>query len=90
MQGSYRDEENKIAHGRFTYYHPNKQIEGAGEYRNGKREGLWLWFYENGMMSDSSHFKSGELTGTTLRWHRDGMTKDSLVMNGDGSGLHVS
>lgn len=90
MQGSYRDGETKIAHGRFAYYHPNKKIEGIGEYRNGKREGLWLWFYENGLMSDSSHFQNGELTGTALRWHRDGMIKDSLVMNGDGSGLHIS
>ncbi|GAA4727858.1 energy transducer TonB [Flavisolibacter ginsenosidimutans] len=90
MTGSYLDEENKIPHGKFAYYHPNKQLEGTGEYRNGKREGLWLWFHENGMMSDSSHFKNGRLVGTTLRWYFDGMIQDSLVMNEDGSGVQVS
>src|SRR4051794_39139496 len=67
MAGTYLDKETKVAHGKVTYYHPNKKIEGVGNFINGKRDGLWLWFYDNGMMSDSSHYKAGQLIGTSLR-----------------------
>src|ERR1043165_6168825 len=73
MEGTYLDQETKIAHGKVTYYHPNKQLEGTGNFINGKRNGLWMWFHENGMMSDSSYYKDDHLIGTSLRWYPDGM-----------------
>jgi antitoxin component YwqK of YwqJK toxin-antitoxin module len=89
MRGFYLDAESRIPHGTFVYYHPNKRMQGTGNFKNGKRDGLWLWYHENGMMSDSSFYKEGMLVGTSLRWYADGMPSDSMVMQEDGSGVKV-
>lgn len=89
MQGSYLDQETKIAHGRFIYYYPNKRLKSAGNFKNDRRDSVWLWFHENGMLSDSSFYKDGILLGTSLGWYEDGMIADSTYMNEDGSGVKV-
>jgi hypothetical protein len=90
MLGSYKDKETKIPEGQFYYYHSNGQIESAGKYANGKKNGLWLSFHDNGMMYDSTFYDNGSITGTSMKWYKNGFLSDSSVYNSDGSGLYVS
>lgn len=44
MDGWYLDEEMKLPHGGFTFYHESGQIESRGEYRHGEKYGIWERF----------------------------------------------
>ena len=90
MQGSYTDTSCKIAQGPFVYYYPNKMMQRQGNYKNGKRDGLWLEYYPDGMMQDSITYIMGNKTGTSFSWHSNGYVQDSAVWNSDGSGVEVS
>jgi antitoxin component YwqK of YwqJK toxin-antitoxin module len=90
MTGSFLDEETKINHGEFKFYHVNGNIQSVGEYVNGKRNGLWLRYHDNGFMSDSTVYRNGIIKGTSLQWNKEGYPSDSSVHNEDGSGIHIS
>jgi hypothetical protein len=47
-EGTYRDQELTIEHGRFVFYHDNGALESRGEYRYGKKTGVWQRFDANG------------------------------------------
>jgi antitoxin component YwqK of YwqJK toxin-antitoxin module len=90
MQGSYTDTSCGIAQGKFFYYYPNKHLESVGNYKDGKKDSLWLDFYPNGMIEDSITYTMGNKTGTSYAWHSNGYFMDSAVWNSDGSGVEVS
>lgn len=90
MQGSYKDEATNIEEGHFVYYHSNGVLESVGNFKNGKRDGLWVRYYNNRMMYDSVFYDKGTVAGTRLRWHRNGFPMDSSVIREDGSGVNVS
>jgi TonB family protein len=90
MMGSYKDAENKIAHGMFYFYHPNGVLASTGEYVDGKKNGLWTGYHNTGMMKDSIVYVNGNPAGTAISWFADGYISDSTVYNEDGSGLSVS
>lgn len=91
MEGFYKDQQCKIEHGPFRYYHPNGMIRARGFYADGNKTGTWLSFHSNGMLSDSVTYNQlGWVTGTRLGWHSNGYPSDSLVVNTDGSAVEVS
>jgi len=90
MKGSYTDTSCKIAQGPFVYYYSNKRLQRTGNYKDGKKDGLWIDYYPNGMMEDSTTYTRGNVTGTSYGWHSNGNFRDSAVWNSDGSGIEIS
>lgn len=90
MEGWYKDKEGEIAHGEFTWYHPNKVLKSKGAYVNGKKEGVWLEFGEEGRMRDSVTYMAGRRKGVGLHWDADGLLSDSTQFDGAGNGVEVS
>ena len=90
MAGLYMDAEGKIRHGQFYYFHPNKNIESFGKYREGKKHGLWLSYHNSGMMEDSTWYDNGEPVGISMSWWPNGTPHDSIHYNPDGTAVHVS
>lgn len=43
-EGTYTDAGLTLEQGRFTYYHPNGKVESQGDYRLGKKSGIWFRF----------------------------------------------
>ena len=48
MTGTYVDEALNTAHGQFTFYYPNGNVESSGMYANGTKTGTWERFAEDG------------------------------------------
>ena len=90
MKGSYTDTSCKIAQGTFVYYYSNRSLQSQGNYKDGKKDGLWLDYYPNGMMQDSIFYVMGNKTGSAYAWHANGYQQDSAVWNSDGSGVEIS
>lgn len=40
-EGCYEDAELKVAHGIFTFFHPNGKVESTGNYDHGVKSGVW-------------------------------------------------
>lgn len=89
MEGWYKDEDCKIAHGIVLWYHPNRILKSRGAYVNGEKEGIWLEYDEEGRMNDSSNYVAGRLEGVRMRWHSNGMPSDSVQFDGAGNGVEV-
>jgi len=90
MSGSYEDAECKIENGHFAYFSSNGFVKSVGEYKHGKKEGIWLGYHANRVMSDSSFYVLDHKSGVSFSWHPNGYLKDSVVTNADASGVEVS
>jgi len=90
MSGLYEDAECKIGNGHFAYYSSNGFVKSFGDYKHGKKEGIWLGYHANRVMSDSSFYVHGHKSGVSFSWYRNGYLRDSVVTNADGSGVEVS
>ena len=91
MKGLYKDSTCKISNGHFYFFHANGLIESTGQYKDNKKEGLWLSYHPNGLMSDSTVYNDfGERSGTSLQWHNTGYLSDSTVYSPDGLSVSVS
>jgi TonB family protein len=40
-EGTYMDQEMRVEHGFFIFYHANGNVESRGEYVTGKKTGIW-------------------------------------------------
>ena len=47
--------------GCFVNYHENGQLECKGNYKDGKRDGLWEWYHDNGRLESKRNYKDGKL-----------------------------
>lgn len=90
MEGSYKDEECKIAHGNFRWFHENKILKEEGHFVNGLKNGEWLKFNKEGELTDSVNFVEGRKTGFGFSWHKNGMISDSTSFDGFGNGVQIS
>jgi antitoxin component YwqK of YwqJK toxin-antitoxin module len=90
MEGTYKDKDCKISHGRFKWYHENKILKEQGAFINGLKEGEWLKFNKEGALTDSVNFVGGKKIGLGFSWHKNGMISDSTSFDGFGNGVHVS
>src|SRR5687768_5250217 len=90
LDGWYKDEECKIAHGIISWYHPNRMIKTITNYSNGLKEGVALEFDEEGLMRDSANYVADKLMGVRMHWHKNGMASDSMNFDGRGNGAEVA
>jgi membrane associated rhomboid family serine protease/antitoxin component YwqK of YwqJK toxin-antitoxin module len=58
-----------VINGEGTYkkYYDNGVLQEQGDYRNGKREGLWLGFHQNGTKYFEEYFNNGRLVSGRAR-----------------------
>ncbi len=90
MDGIYEDDECKVANGLFRYYNSNGNLQSAGIYKHGKKQGVWISYYPNMMMSDSVNYNDGNPIGLKFSWHDNGIMSDSMQVAPDGSGVQVT
>jgi antitoxin component YwqK of YwqJK toxin-antitoxin module len=89
MEGWYKDEDCKTAHGEVLWYHENRFLKSKGTYENGQKQGTWLEYGEDGKLRDSATYTAGRLTGIRMQWYADGMPSDSSNFDGKGNGVEV-
>ena len=47
-------------------FHDNGQLEGRGNFKDGKQDGLWEFFNENGNLIGTETYRNGELIEENL------------------------
>ncbi|MGI8951919.1 MAG: energy transducer TonB [Chitinophagaceae bacterium] len=90
MDGTYEDSNCKIENGLFYFFYANGELQSAGKYVHGKKQGPWLSFHANKLMNDSTVYENGNPVGTSISWYANGIMSDSAQWNNDGSGVKVS
>ena len=52
-------------------YHPNGELKEEGNYKNGKKDGIWTYWLENGVKEWEETYMDGELM-KSIGWHENG------------------
>ncbi len=60
-------------------YHKNGQLEYEGNFKDGKREGLWKYYYSTGQLEWEGNFKDGKEEGLFKIYYENGQ----LMMEGN-------
>jgi len=55
-----------LLHGPFTCYHPNKQLESSGQFREGLKDGIWRYWTDRGNLVKQESWSKGILKGNQL------------------------
>ncbi len=63
----------ELQHGQTQEWWPNGQIRLRGQYRQGKRVGLFVWWHQNGQKQIQGLFVKGLKTGRWTWWHPNGI-----------------
>ncbi len=82
--GIYKDKELKIPVDSFYSFHFSGELQGIGNYVNGKKDGIWLKYHSNGSTWDSAKYIDGKPVGTHLSWHANGFPADSIIWTENG------
>ena len=64
-----------ILNGEFVKKYDNGIIQMKGDYRKGKRNGMWQSWYPNGTLWSETVFKMGVKEGATVTYYEDGMLR---------------
>ena len=51
----------------------NRNKRSEGNYKNGKKEGLWTGWYENGQKRTKSNWRNGKREGLSTWWDENGV-----------------
>ncbi len=71
-----------------TLYYPNHQKYMEGEYKNDKRDGLWVSWYQNGNKWSEGQFKDGLDEGYRHIFHENGKKQiEGFYTDGKKSGI---
>ena len=71
-----------------TSYYANGQIKEEGNYKDGKKDGLWKYWDENGKLRYEKNYKDGERDGLWKEWFKNGqLTAESNYKDGLPDGL---
>jgi len=66
-------EKNDIKDGPWIDYHRNKNtVKEIGNYKNGKREGLWKFYHENSELSKIGEYRDGQEQGEWRSFYPSG------------------
>ena len=55
----FKDSTQQLREGKYQIYFENGTTRTVGNYRNGKKEGLWIDYDEKGNINDSTEYKDG-------------------------------
>ena len=59
----------------FGFYHKSSQKRVEGNWKDGKKQGLWTHWHINGQKAEEQNFKDGIWHGPLKRWHDNGQIK---------------
>lgn len=65
----------RILNGEYMKKYDNGIIQMKGDYRNGKRNGLWQSWYPSGTLWSETTFKAGLKDGPTVTYYENGTTR---------------
>jgi len=60
---------------RETTYYENKQMQMDGEFRDGKRNGIWVSWYMNGKKWSEGAFRNGKSEGRRVTYFENGKVR---------------
>ena len=63
--------------GKCFELYDNGQKSTEGNFKYGKKDGLWLMWHKNGQKSVEGNFKDGKLVGSQKWWNSKGESVDS-------------
>lgn len=89
-EGLYADIELKNNNGDYKSFYGNKKLGTIGNYKQDKKDGVWLTYHYNGMLADSTFYVLGKRIGTSVHYYPNGFLKDSFFFNDNGSGVEVN
>ena len=58
--------------GKIYHLYRNGQKYEEGNYKDGKKDGLWTTWYNNGQKQAEANFKEGKEDGLGITWHENG------------------
>jgi len=64
--------------GKSYRLHPNGQKELEENFKDGKRDGLFVGWYENGQKRSEGNYKDGEQYGLYPTWHENGEKRSEV------------
>lgn len=62
----------ELLEGPFLKFYLNNQLAEQGEFKKGKKIGLWKTWYNNGTLCTETHWKSGKLKGKFIAYNEKG------------------
>jgi len=71
--------------------HENGQLEWEGNYKAGKKDGLFRYWYESGQLSEEENYKAGKKDGEHKQWYKNGQLSDKTnFKDGEKDGVNRS
>ena len=58
--------------GQSKGFHKNGQKKGEGNFKDGKRDGLWTEWHKNGQKWTETNWKDGKPNGLATEWYENG------------------
>lgn len=82
----FKDSTQQVREGRYKFYFENGTTATQGNYRNGKKEGLWINNNKEGIINDSVEYKNGRTETRTAFFyltatHQTLVTLDDVANN---------
>ena len=72
----------RILHGSFTVYFPDKNLKEAGKFNNGLKSGEWKSWFPGGQLKQITNWKDGGMDGVFEEYNPDGSkTKSGYYKN---------
>ena len=72
-QGVYYEVNSQIPYsGPIERYYENRQWKVMGNYKDGKREGLWEEYHDNGKLKETGNYKDGKRNGLWEGYNENG------------------
>jgi antitoxin component YwqK of YwqJK toxin-antitoxin module len=68
-------QDQKIKDGPYLEYHESGEIKIVGEYKNGRRSGLWSSWYTNGELQSELNYSDGLENGEYKVFYQNGNLK---------------
>ncbi len=78
-QKQYIEVKDGLLHGEVKFYHPKGYLEEAGQYKQGKKDGIWIQFASNGQKLGEAFYKDGQKDGIWTVWDEQGTKRYHMV-----------
>ena len=62
----------ELLNGDILSYYENGKLRSEGNYKEGKKEGVWKEWYENGQLDEIINYKDGKRDGLRKVWYENG------------------
>jgi antitoxin component YwqK of YwqJK toxin-antitoxin module len=85
----FKDMDATTPHGDHIAFYFTHQLQEKGQYKDGKKDGVWLTYYGDGSLRDSLSYTAGFFKGSQFTFYSDGSLSDSMQFDGVGNGVHI-